>query len=147
MTTSPQHIKAQHKLTTLLEQYYHVTTIEAFTPTPNNKYVLGDDEEFEIKPYLLDVYAEMPKCQCIPFPKIGIEVDGKIRHKTTARQFIRDNQRTKDIRAIDPEIFIFRFNTKDLIGRGYMNPKTKRRSKTLSDTEILTELGINCTHI
>lgn len=145
MTTSLQHRKAQLKIQNLLVDYYHYTAIEAFTPTPNNKY-LYDGEEFTTKPYLLDVYAHTPRRPEFP-QQIGVEIDGKKGHKTSKSQTIRDKQRTLTIETHFPTMKIFRFDTKDLIGRGYVNPKTKRRSKILTDTEILTELGIICTHL
>lgn len=135
------------RLSKLLTPFYEVNGVEAFAPTPNDKY-LYDGNEFTVKPYLLDVYAYGPR-----FPnetkwqRIGIEVDGSKGHKKTKAQTNRDTQRTQNLLCHFPDIKIFRFDTKDLVGRGYVNPKTKRRSKILTDAEILAELGVKCTHI
>jgi hypothetical protein len=149
MATSPQHRKAQLKLLTLVMKYYYVCDLEAFAPTPNNKYIYDvNDEEFTTKPYLLDVYASMPRFKDITtYDKIGIEVDGKKGHKTSKRQTIRDEQRTADLLLQYPDIKIFRFDTKALIGRGYVSPKTKRRHTIYKDDEILKVLGIKHPHI
>lgn len=116
-------------------------------PTPNQKYVY-DGEEFVIKPYKLDVYAYYPRISCkCDYRQIGIEVDGKKGHKTSKHQFHRDEQRTLMIQELYKDIYIHRFDTKDLVGRGYVNPKTKKRHSILTDAEILAELGVKCTHV
>lgn len=148
MTTSPQHQKAQWRILHLLSDYYHLTSVECFTPAPNNKYIYDDENEFSVKPYLLDVYASMPKDpELTRYDKLGIEIDGSVGHKKTKRQYVRDTQREKDILAIAPDIKIFRYDTKDLVGRGYVNPKTKKRHAILTDAEILAELGVKSTHV
>jgi hypothetical protein len=147
-TTSPAHIKAQHRLVELLQPHYTITRIEMEIPVPNQKYVYDNEGEFVIKPYKLDVYAYFPKtlCDC-KYRQIGIEVDGKKGHKTSKHQKIRDEQRTLAIQQMYKDLTIFRFDTKDLIGRGYVNPKTKKRHPILTDDEILAELGVKCTHV
>jgi len=145
MTTSLQHKRAQMRISNILGSFYEVIGIEVFTPTPNEKYVY-DGEEFEVKPYLLDVYAQMPICPDFP-RQLGVEIDGKKGHKTSKHQTIRDEQRTKDIQKSFPDLKLFRFDTKDLIGRGYVNPKTKKRHPILTDNEITAELGLKCTHL
>jgi hypothetical protein len=149
MTTSKQHRDAQLRLYKILTSYYAVRSLEAFTPTPSGKYIFDNrNEEFSIKPYLLDVYASCPyDKKYVTHEQIGIEVDGKVNHKTTKRQFQRDIQRTKDIICHFPQMAIFRFNTKDLIGRGYVNPKTKKRHSISTDEEIMKELGLKHPHI
>lgn len=147
MTTGLQHIKAQHRIMGILAKYYGTLRIESFAPTPNNKYVLGDNDEFTIKPYELDVYATQPLCKCLQHHEICVEIDGKKGHKTSSRQTIRDQVRTDDLTKMYPEQQVYRFDTKDLIGKGYVNPKTKRRHPILTDAEILAELGIKCTHV
>lgn len=148
-TTSPQHKKAQIRLADLLQKYYDYVTIEAFRPTPNPQYIYNTrSEEFAIKPYLLDVYASYPKDrEGYQWLKVGIEVDGSKGHKKTKAQTNRDIQRTQNLLCHFPDIKIFRFDTKDLVGRGYVNPKTKKRHSILTDAEILKEIGVNCLHV
>jgi hypothetical protein len=147
MTTSPAHIKAQHRISTLLEDHYDIVIIEHSMPTPNPKYVY-DGEEFIIKPYDLDVYATALKYNCLcKYATLGIEIDGKVGHKTSKHQTIRDTQRTKSLEQQYPHMTMKRFDTKQLVGRGYVNPKTKKRHKILTDYEIWAELGVFCTHV
>lgn len=148
-TTSPQHKKAQIRLADLLQKYYDYVTIEAFKPTPNPQYIYSSthksNNDFTIKPYLLDVYALYPKYrEDSQWVKIGIEVDGSKGHKKTKAQTNRDIQRTQNLLCHFPDIKIFRFDTKDLVGRGYVNPKTKKRHSILTDDEILKEIGVKC---
>ena len=146
MTTSIQHIKAQKRLAALLYPHYTIIRVEMELPASNPKYVY-DGEEFIIKPYKLDAYGYFPKpnCNCT-HRQIGIEVDGKKGHKTSKHQYYRDEMRTEILKSQYEGIYIHRFDTKDLVGRGYVNPKTKKRHSILTDEEILKELGIKCTH-
>jgi hypothetical protein len=146
MTTSPAHIKAQKRIADILCKHYKHIGTEIYTPTPNEKYIY-DGEEFVIKPYSLDVQGTDPLPGCICEHKyICVEVDGKKGHKTSKRQTIRDKKRTKQIEDENDEFYITRIDTKDLVGRGYVNPKTKKRHSILTDAEILTELGVKCQH-
>jgi len=146
MTTSPAHIKAQHRLVALLNDHYVSTRIEMELPTPSPQYIY-DGEEFVIKPYKIDVYAYIPRTNCdCKHRQIGIEVDGKKGHKTSKRQYTRDILRTALLLAAYTDFYVHRFDTKDLVGRGYVNPKTKKRHSILTDAEILTELGVKCQH-
>ena len=145
--TSPAHIKAQHRIVSLLEDHYDIVTVEHSMPTPNPKYVY-DGEEFSVKPYDLDVYASEPSYGCLcKYTTLGIEIDGKVGHKTSKHQTIRDAQRTDSLEKQYPYLTMKRFDTKDLVGRGYVNPKTKKRHPILTDAEILAELGVFCTHV
>jgi hypothetical protein len=149
MTTSKAHKEAQKLIQELLSKHYNLTTIEAFKPTPNEKYMysMEGDDEFITKPYLLDVLATNPKDGCIcKHALVGVEIDGKVNHKTTARQTTRDRQRTDSLLQTYPNLSIHRFDTKDLVGRGYVHPKTKVRKPLHSEQDILKELGVNCTH-
>jgi hypothetical protein len=150
MATSEAHKKAQTRVQELLAKHYNLTSIEAFQPTPNEKYLYSMEDgadEFIVKPYLLDVLATNPRDQClIKHVIIGVEIDGKKGHKTSKQQTTRDRQRTDSLQETYPNMKIFRFDTKDLIGRGYVHPKTKTRKPILSDEDILKELGIKCTH-
>lgn len=147
MTISPQHLKAQNRLYELLIRHYVGVRLEMELPTSNTKYIY-DGDEFTIKPYKLDVYVYYPrlKCNC-KHNQMGIEVDGKKGHKTSKHQYHRDMVRTEILKSQYEGIYIHRFDTKDLVGRGYVNPKTKKRHSILTDDEILTELGVKCTHV
>lgn len=146
MTTGQQHIDAQAWIKFLLSKHFRILKEEHHMPTPNGKYIY-DGEEFVIKPYKLDVYAKMPYPTCDwKYNEVGVELDGKVGHKTTKHQYNRDNQRTEDITEMYDGIFIVRFDSKQIVGRGYVNPKTKRRHSILTDAEILTELGVKCQH-
>jgi hypothetical protein len=143
MATSEAHRKAQFRIHHILYTYYNITSLEAFTPTPNEKYIMGDDDEFVTKPYLLDIFASNPRDQCIvKHPIIGIEIDGAKGHKKTARQTQRDKDRTNSLQDTYPNLKIFRFDTKDLVGKGYLHPKTKVRKPLLTDDDIKKELGL-----
>ena len=148
MPMSESHRKAQWLVLNLLAKHYWITSLEAFTPAPSEKY-LFDGDEFITKPYLLDVFASTPKPQCEPFLKhdiIGVEIDGGTGHKKTKAQYKRDLQRTKAIEDMYPGIFILRLDTKDLVGRGYVNPKTKERMPLHEPEDINKWLGISCEH-
>lgn len=147
MATSPAHIKAQRRLVELLGAHYESTRSEMSMPVPNTKYIY-DGQEFVIKSYALDVYAYYPKPGCFcKHQQIGIEVDGKKGHKTSKHQYHRDIVRTEILMSHYSGIYMHRFDTKDLVGRGYVNPKTKKRHPILTDAEILAELSVKCTHV
>lgn len=147
MATGKQHANAQVLVANWLAKHYTFVTVEKRLPTPNPRYIY-DGEEFKIKPYDLDVYAvaRFPDCNC-EYDEIGIEIDGKVGHKTTKHQTIRDIQRSESLKEYYPKLHIERYDTKQLVGRGYINPKTKRRTKPLTEDRVLADLGIKCTHI
>ena len=147
MATGKQHANAQVLVANWLAKHYTYVTVEKRLPTPNPRYIF-DGEEFRIKPYDLDVHAHGPFPDCIcEHEELGIEIDGDVGHKRTKYQTVRDNQRSDSLKDFYPNIYIERYDTKQLVGRGYINPKTKRRTKPLTASQVLADLGIKCNHL
>lgn len=140
MNKSQQHQNAQDRLTSLLSEFYiHVSQEQEIT-VPNPAY-LYDRKTHSTITYWFDVFAQGPKDPRCKFQSIGIEIDGRVGHKKTKKQYIRDNMRTKHIQY-EYNINIQRFDTQQIVG-GYTNPKTKRKTPPLTDKEILEFLGIH----
>ncbi|HEX5519309.1 MAG TPA: hypothetical protein VFX18_02610 [Candidatus Nitrosocosmicus sp.] len=144
--TSKKHIQAQERIRKLLIHYYDFVIEEQITPVPNPKYILGDKYARPTIDFHLDVLAEQPiwcDCHGYEFEKICIEIDGQVNHKKTKRQFYKDKHRTDAIEDYIEDIKIVRFDSEELAGKGYINPKTKKLTKTISNDEILERCGIS----
>src|SRR5690349_11291141 len=92
--TSDKHIAAQNTILDILSKYYKTFALEFEVPTPNPERYYDSDAE-PVKEYKLDVYACEPVGDEITKHwQIGVELDGKVGHKKTKRQFLRDEART-----------------------------------------------------
>jgi hypothetical protein len=145
MVNGPKHDKASIRLAVLLESFYDHIEIEEEIEVPNPKYILGDRNASKTINYYFDVFcdgAQDCECHSYTYNKIGIEIDGSIGHKRTKRQHYRDKHRTNTINEYMVDVRIIRFDTEELTGKGYINPKTKKLTPILDDTEILERCGI-----
>lgn len=127
-----------------MKSYFKYTQLEFDAPVPNMKRAY-DSKAKSTRPYDWDVFCETPRMHTrdlVPFQKIGIEIDGAVGHKKTENQYMHDEVRTTLLKSYY-KVNTIRFDTDELVGKGYVNPKTKKiTSPILTNKEILERLGI-----
>lgn len=125
MSKGYKHIKAQQRLFNIFALYFNVVIPEFPMPCPNPQFTLGDHKARSLKTYYFDIFAESPKMekiQSLKYPTIGIEVDGEYGHKKTKRQHKRDNARTQIITEYYNGVFIIRYDSEQIVGKGFADP-------------------------
>lgn len=142
-----KHNYAQQRIYKLLLEHYSYVGKEHKVQVPNPKFTFDSSVRPAIS-YYVDVYAENPIQNdfCL-YTSLGVEIDGKTGHKNTKMQHIKDGNREDslldELVPYTPTFLFWRFSPEDLVGRGYVHPKTKVRMKIKSNEEILRELGIS----
>jgi|GEM_PF-6121093 len=141
-----KHIAAEQHIYEILKMHYTTVNKEVLCPVPNPKFTGGDYSDRPVLEYFVDVAAIIPKEDCggCKYKHLAIEIDGAVGHKKTTKQYYNEQFRQLNIEKMYPDITFFRFDPEQIIGRGYINPKTKKIIKPFTEPELLKILGINC---